>query len=258
MLYQLNQKSYISFDKLINLSELNLIKPHICLAFAKNYDKMYATTVGGQGNWPDGSAAYLPKNPYKELSDEVRSIKTDKNHPLNQFVLDTAENVTQRFVKLMSEASGVGNSLMLNQYIGSPEIRYQNKQYSKFYPLADWAIKDFKLLIYWLNKQKIFDDIGRIILFYNDEGQQCGLHRDYNSDNAPDKIDQFLWINLFPDRKRFYLLDPDLGDKHYINDQVVMFDSRNWHGSDAHPLSAFSIRVDGIFNKNWLEKISNL
>ena len=236
------------------MTELDSLKPYICLAFAKNFHKMGPTTVGGVANWPDGSLPYLPKNPFNELSEALRVIRSDENNLLNQLTKNTSENVSRTFVKLMTETAGVGRSLDLSSYNGPADLRYRNKHLSKYNSLTDWAKNDFKILVDWLEKHNIFEEIGRITLFFNDEGQQCGLHRDYNVYTVPDHPDQFLWINLFPDRKHFYLLDPKTGIKNYIEHQIVMFDSQNWHGSDPHPLAAFSIRVDGILNQNLLEK----
>lgn len=254
MLYNLNNRSYFSFDQYVDLSELNRIKPYVCLAFAKNYDKICASTVGNDDSWPDGSIPNVPKNIFSNLQKEINFIKNDSKNNLYRFVKNTPDTTAKLFVKLMTNAVGIGSSYMLNSYNGPIEKSYQNKHLSNCYPLTDWAKLDFKILLHWIKSQDIFAEIGRIIVFFNDEGQQCGLHRDFTKEQ-PDVLDQFIWINLFPDRKKFYLLDPESGTKHYINNQVVMFDSRNWHASDAHPQAAFSIRVDGTFNKKWIDKI---
>lgn len=252
MIYTLNNQSYLAFDQHLDLAGLAAIKEQTCLAFAKNTGRLSPTSVGGVGNWPDGSEKFLPKNEFTELSAELNK-HYDTNGKYNKIVTAIPPIAARVFVKLVTDTTGVGSSLQLNHYTGPADKRYRNKHISKLNPIEDWAATDFRYLLAWLKRQDIFCDIGRIILFFNDEGQACGLHRDYNEQIRPEQPDQFIWINLFPDRKKFYLLDPETGVKHYINHQVAMFDSQNWHGSDSHPLAAFSIRVDGVFNDKWLD-----
>jgi len=101
----------------------------------------------------------------------------------------------------------------------------------------------------------IFSEIGRVVVFFNDQHQFCLVHRDHNQFNVVENPDEFVWFNVFPDRKRFYVLDGETGEKHYFDNHAIWFDTANWHGSDPCAFAAFTIRVDGVFTKTWRKKI---
>jgi len=253
MIQTINGQAYADFDKYVDIEGLNKLREATCLAFAKNYSRLMPATAGDPLNWPDGSEPYVPTHPYRELSDALKDHATNKLSPLWASANPLAKEnypLAYAFMKLMTPSVGLGNCMMLRYIVGN---KYHDKNKSEATAFTPWA-KDFQPILNWVNAQGIFKDQGRIIVFYNDEGQGCGLHRDWSPAKRPATPDQFIWINLFPERKQFYVLDGQTGEKHYFKHQTALFDTSNWHGSDSHPLAAFSIRVDGVFSNEWLEK----
>lgn len=257
MIHTINSKAFATFDHLVDLKELNRLKDTTCAAFARNYSKLFPAAVGDPLNWPDGSEPFIPKNPYTELNYALDKSARDPLDPLYKYANAIGkENYTlgYEYMKLMSNSQSIGSCMML-RYIKGTLYKDKAKQDATEY--TPWS-NDFLPILSWVQDQNIFKDWGRVIIFYNDEHQGCGIHRDYSPHKRPEKPDQFIWINLFPDRKQFFVLDGATGDKHYINSQTGMFDTSNWHGSDSHPLAAFSLRVDGIFSDEWLAKTNLL
>lgn len=108
----------------------------------------------------------------------------------------------------------------------------------------------FKPLLDWIDAQNIFLEYGRVNIFLNEPYTQTPTHIDPTKSN---RQDQFVWITL-DNRKKFFIYDQDTKIKHYLTGYVGTFDNHNYHGSEATEYASYSIRVDGIFSDNFLEK----
>ena len=90
-----------------------------------------------------------------------------------------------------------------------------------------------------------FEATGRAIIMYDDGGRAVSAHRDHDS---AELCHEFIWFRTNFD-KRFYMLDPESGDKLYVRSHSAWFDTVNqFHGADASGGLSFSIRVDGRFS----------
>jgi hypothetical protein len=110
--------------------------------------------------------------------------------------------------------------------------------------------KDFEFLFDWINKQNIFQEIGRVQFFINPEGNYTPIHRDYADKSLKD---QFLWIR-FNKQKDFFVYDEETKEKHFVKGYVCTFDNHQWHGGESNDLMGFSLRIDGTFRKDFLNK----
>ena len=113
-------------------------------------------------------------------------------------------------------------------------------------------IKYFQPFFDWLDKQNIFSDYGRTVVFLNEPLATTPTHFDGYGNRGPNK-DQFVWFGL-DDRKKLYVLDNDTNTKHYLTSQVGIFESANYHGADPSDLANWSLRVDGVFSDSFLAK----
>lgn len=97
-----------------------------------------------------------------------------------------------------------------------------------------------------------FSAFGRILLIYDDGGRTVPAHRDHE---RTDVCHEFLWMRTNT-RKPFFTLNPETGEKRYVEGFTAWFDTVNqYHGSDPGPGLTFSIRVDGRFTKDFKEQI---
>ena len=110
--------------------------------------------------------------------------------------------------------------------------------------------KHFPRLKQWIYDSKIFDQVGRIIIFSNQKGEFTPTHCDYQS--LKSHKDQFIWINLF-ERKKFFVFDANF-NKEYIKGDINIFDNASWHGGEPAEYCCFSIRIDGIFTEKFLKE----
>ncbi|HEV2866735.1 MAG TPA: hypothetical protein VGX37_09480, partial [Allosphingosinicella sp.] len=89
-----------------------------------------------------------------------------------------------------------------------------------------------------------FEATARMLIMYDDSGRAVSAHRDHD---RAEHCHEFIWFrtNL---AKPFYMLDPASGEKTYVRSHSAWFDTVNqYHGADAAPGLAFSMRVDGVF-----------
>ncbi|MGC2235723.1 MAG: hypothetical protein WA584_06155 [Pyrinomonadaceae bacterium] len=97
-----------------------------------------------------------------------------------------------------------------------------------------------------------FEATGRAIIIYDTEPREVPAHRDHVETNV---LHEFIWFrtNL---KKSFYLLNHSTGEKKYIESYSAWFDTVNqFHGSDPCEGLCFSVRVDGVFTKEFRSKI---
>lgn len=93
-----------------------------------------------------------------------------------------------------------------------------------------------------------FAATGRMLIIYDDSGREVPAHRDH--DNR-DLCHEFIWLRTNFD-KPFYMLNPETGERRYVEGHSAWFDSVNqFHGADASGGLSFSIRVDGRFSDSF-------
>jgi len=58
-----------------------------------------------------------------------------------------------------------------------------------------------------------------------------------------------------PRRKRFDLLAPDGTSEVIVDSPIYWFNDMDWHGVHADPVFRYSVRVDGVFEAGFLDRI---
>jgi len=89
-----------------------------------------------------------------------------------------------------------------------------------------------------------FKQTARMLIMYDNVARPVSAHRDHDS---TDLCHEFVWFRTNLD-KPFYMLNPETGEKLYIQSYCAWFDTVNqFHGADGRDGLTFSIRVDGEF-----------
>ncbi len=98
-----------------------------------------------------------------------------------------------------------------------------------------------------------FREIGRALLFGVQPNDHAPAHRDTTPDpGAP----VAHCITLCPgEEKRFYLLSPDRSRRVQPRARACWFNDMDWHGVEAAPRFQYSIRVDGVFEEAFVERL---
>ena len=106
-----------------------------------------------------------------------------------------------------------------------------------------------------------FVEIGRVVVF----GLLANDHAPDHRDSEPGKALAVAHsISFDPGRcapaaagrhKRFYLATPDGKSEIIVDSPVYWFNDMDWHGVHADPFFRYSVRVDGVFEPDFLERI---
>ena len=98
-----------------------------------------------------------------------------------------------------------------------------------------------------------FAHVGSVKLLGLDAFQHGSVHRDAEPDpaRAPDHF-----ISFAPGRdKRVYLWDEARGEKTVIDAKIYWFNDADYPGVEAAPFFRYSLRVDGVFGPDFLERL---
>ncbi len=98
-----------------------------------------------------------------------------------------------------------------------------------------------------------FQHVGRcniMGLLPHDHGT---VHRDGEPEEKPD-VDHFITICPRND-KRLFLWDEEEKTQHEVRSRAYWFNDSDWHGVLADPHFRYSIRVDGVFTPEFLERV---
>ena len=254
MIKKINNQPWIDFDQYVDIEGLNRLKIETCKAFSESWasGQMLPSVAGTGPNWPNGTGQ-LPKPVGKELVSVLQYTKFNPEAIGHKELIELTKEFNANgymFLKLIGDNLGIGYNL----YLRAPTTSDYNDKHLESKTTYTRVAENFKGLISWVQRQNIFSEIGRIVIFFNDQDQSCLMHRDRSEVNPVDSPDHFIWINLFPDRKQFYIFDGETGEKFPVTSQVAWFDTENWHASETSPYAAFSIRFDGVFTKEWIAK----
>ncbi|HWH17833.1 MAG TPA: hypothetical protein VNT77_05775 [Allosphingosinicella sp.] len=97
-----------------------------------------------------------------------------------------------------------------------------------------------------------FKATGRMLIMYDDSGRAVSAHKDHDSREL---CHEFIWLRT-NFAKPFYMLNPETGEKLYVQSHSAWFDTVNqYHGADATGGLSFSIRVDGVFTDEFRRRI---
>lgn len=238
---------YINFDQYIDVNELISIRPLISCFIAKN------SHLVKPSSYSHGSLGHN-KNLFGIYDLQSRFLK-------NPDVV--ADPILREKIKSLIDSDRFGHYAQFEEDITSGTFSLVPR-YSKSYSTKHLAAESVSLpedqqldFFYdWLRRQNIFDEYGRVTFFINFQGGATPCHRDY-PDTYLGNSDQFIWLNLFPSHKRLYLLEKQTGEKIYLDGVSCWFNTGNWHGSDVALRPCYSLRVDGVFTDDFLQRISS-
>lgn len=240
--YTINNKPFISLDAYIDIAGLKAIEKNITLGIVKSKNNIGDAGAGKVNFYP--SAIQNKSMSLQDISwDEV--IR-DPAHPYyEQYKELKFDNTACRmFNRYMFDTIQMGQSLSLRTY---KTKQFQLKD-SAEHCFDCPSIVNFPELMSWIKNLTIFQEIGRIIFFFNSPYDKHAVHKDHFFGSK----EQFILINLNPEKKEFFILH-DNGEKLIVDSKAVVFDPRNYHGTEGKEYYGWTLRIDGKFNKDWLQ-----
>jgi hypothetical protein len=232
----INNQIFYNLENHLDMKAFDEINDKIALALAKNYAHCRPSGTG-QATLYDQSTVSV----FKER---------------DRILLEMPElsRIEAEYYAKLSGASTLGTRLIVRGVLGD-QAKYHEKHLKRNvikYPFDD----QFKFLFDWIDAQNCFIEYCRVIFWINESCQKTAFHRDYAETNAryKDVKDQFIWLTgVIP--KRLVVNDSDTGKLHLSTCRACVFSTHNIHSSEGHPqYAAWSLRIDGKFNKEWAEK----
>ncbi len=134
-------------------------------------------------------------------------------------------------------------------------VWWEDKNSGEGKTFGDEALAFFPQTIEWL-KRLPFREIGRCVLFGLEAHDHAPLHRD----TVPDPNGEVAHsISICPlGNKTLYLASPNLAKRVPIHSKIYWFNDMDWHGVEPAPVFRYSIRVDGVFEPDFVEQLERM
>ena len=238
-MYLINGQPYADLTSFVDTAGLEAISDDIALGIAKSWTSLVLSSAN--------VANCLVQDPDSLLTKTFDQTLRDPNNPHYEYFkeLEFNRNRCSRFITLADRVQTLGQMLVLRDLREVRAIQLKSSSDGcKDTPIYD----NFPKLRRWIEQLPVFDQVGRILIWVNSPGEPGSIHKDTFLGTP----DNFLHINLDPTRKSVFVLD-DQGNQRTITSKVSVFDIRNYHGSQGHTNHGWTLRIDGIYNKEWAQ-----
>jgi len=229
-MYLINNHPAIDLSSYVNVQSLLELKPYLDYAVVKS-------SVSAK---PGGYYSYMSLEQKGPGIYDIQESEIDTSLP---FVKDLIDN--DQLVSWLRYQKDVIYGQQSIQIIYAPD--YTTK-HIRDKCVATKHANYFESLFDWTKQENIFKEFGRVVVFLNEPGVSTHIHFD-----EPHQKNEFIWISL-SNRKRFFMYDVDTQTKHYLDGLVGIFDTSNYHGADASDYASWSIRIDGVFTDDFLNR----
>jgi hypothetical protein len=238
-MYLVNDLPWVDLSAHIDVSELEKNRSRFAYVIAKYPEHIYTSLVGVQANLYDQTQI--------ELGDFAKGLVSNPDSEERQIA-----NKLGSLGRFYTYCKYMHPVVSLNQAM---YIRIMKQDHYGSKHLRDSCIDtpithEFDFLFNWIGSQNVFNEYGRVVMFINEPGVQTITHRDYP--NPRSHRNEFIWLTL-NSLKKFFVLNDD-GSKNYVDSPVAYFDNANWHGSDPSQFANWSLRIDGVFSDDFLNR----
>ena len=237
----MSSQLFIDLEKHIDLTEWDNLKPEICrgIATAKNlaWDGIHFT-YGVIRPWAQG----IHINPLWHVVKSWKELPEDDAFKI------------------------AGKDLNHNQLTDYLKYSFGAYDFYRVYPVIEEinvlgeCSKHFPGLVKWIQSlvdSGIFETLWQVNIITVDAGGIPWEHSDSNTPDEPDdRIREFIHINTDCDRP-FYIIDPDTGERVFMNTRVAWWDEAVWHGGLPIQRPTYTLRINGTFTDEFRKKIGS-
>jgi hypothetical protein len=132
-----------------------------------------------------------------------------------------------------------------------PTSSWEDKANGDGKDFTDEAKQHFPALVAFVQALP-FDVIGRCNIL----GLEADHHGTIHWDGDPEDERAEHFITLCPRKnKRLFLWDEARRQKTFVASHAYWFNDHGYHGVEADPFFRYSIRVDGVFTPEFLERV---
>ena len=242
--YSINNQPYLDLEAHIPFQELLDMEKDIMVSIAKSRREIIDGGAAGHNTY---------KNDYQRDKVSLQDISwpkvlRDPANPNYKYyeALNFDEFDCRFFNKYTHDTTQLGQILEIRSFRPG---NYHLKHLAAKCGNLPWY-DNFPQFTKWIYNLKIFSQIGKIMFVFNSPNEPQVIHRDQHVGHC----DNFLLLNLHPERKEFFVLD-DAENEHVIKSRAFVFDTRTYHGTRGLSNYGWTVRIDGVFNKEWLRTI---
>lgn len=265
-------KPYADLSALVDTSAFDAMHREI----TRGLSVVDTTYTGGSLKWMGVCAPWVAGDPYRDAMHAIQAMSRDEvaelvslgdedapaldpNDPDLAFGDETDHPFTPAQMRLLEQRYGVYFPWKVCYHLLENE-RWEDKHSGEGKAFSDEAREVFPRTVAFVESLP-FVEIGRVVIF----GLLANDHAPAHRDSEPGKaLAMAQSISFEPSRlaagagdrhKRFYLAAPDGSSEVAVDAPVYWFNDMDWHGVHADPWFRYSVRVDGVFEPGFLERI---
>jgi Rieske 2Fe-2S family protein len=275
-------KPYADLSELIDTSAFDAIHREITRGLAI-VDTSY---TGGSLKWMGVCAPWVETEPYRDAMHAVRAMSRDEiaelvalgddddgdgesngdatgtidaSDPELAFGDETDRPFTRAQMRFLEHRYGVYFPWKVCYHLLEND-RWEDKHSGDGKDFSDEARQIFPQTVAFIESLPMIE-MGRVVIF----GLLANDHAPAHRDSEPGKALAIAQsISFEPSRaaagasdrhKRFYVAAPDGSREVLVDAPIYWFNDMDWHGVHADPWFRYSVRVDGVFEPEFLERI---
>jgi hypothetical protein len=257
-------RPYVDLSPLLDTSSFDELDEEIMCALPR----VEASYTGGSLKWMGVTAPWVDRDPYV---DYMRIIEEFSREEFLRFVsfgpkperFDPDDRAKYRFGDETDHPLTREQMLYLKYrysvyfpwkvcYHLLENDRWEDKHSGEGKDFSEEARRLFPRTIDFIENLP-FREIGRCVLFGIEANDHAPAHRD----SEPGKALTIAQSISFDPRenKRFYVCDPTGGNKTVIRAPIYWFNDMDYHGVEPDPFFRYSIRIDGVFEPEFVERM---
>ena len=264
-------KPYADLSELVDTSGFDAMHREITRGLAL-VDTAY---TGGTLKWMGVCAPWVERDPHRDAMHAIQSMSRDEvaelialdDHaptvdpadPHLTFGDETDHPFTRAQQRFLEQRYGVYFPWKACYHLLDND-QWEDKHSGEGKDFSEEAREVFPTTVAFVESLP-FVEIGRVVIF----GLLANDHAPAHRDSEPGKALAIAQsISFEPSRgapgaadrhKRFYLTAPDGSHEHDVLAPVYWFNDMDWHGVHADPWFRYSVRVDGVFEPDFLDRI---
>ena len=265
-------RPYADLSGLIDTSAFPAMHREITRGLAR-VDTSY---TGGTLKWMGVCAPWVQGDGYRDAMHVIRAMSQDEVAELAALADDDAAPIDTRdpalaFGDETDHPFSMAQMRFLEQRHGVyfpwkvcyhllENDRWEDKHSGEGKGFADEAREIFPETVAFIESLPLLE-IGRVVVF----GLLANDHAPAHRDSEPGKALAIAQSISFepsrlttsgePRHKRFYLRAPDGSNEVVVESPIYWFNDMDWHGVHADPFFRYSVRVDGMFDPGFLDRI---
>jgi len=233
-------QSYIDLEKHIDLTQFDSLRTEICRGIA--------------------TARHL-------AMDGLHEIPEGTIHPHAQgIIVKPLYEVVTMWNSLPDDdpLKIAGQGLDHNQLTDYLKTAFGAYDYYRLFPILNEhnvvgeVAEHFPGLLKWIQSfvtSGILDSLYSSNLISVDSGGTPWEHYDPRQlDETPGYLPEFIHIKTDCDRP-FYILDPDTGERTFMNTRAAYWNESDWHGGIPIQRPTYTLRINGRFSKEFKQKV---